>query len=367
MTTAAPIHNIILMANDIGEVGGVQRVVHTLAQGFARRGYPVLLIGVNEPDTMHPYIDEPLYEMQHLYRARPDMTDEEHLETRAMGVKRLRTILTERVPGIVITTQLFSASHLDEAGRHGWRVISQYHDSPTGEQGRRDARNLRRWTLDADVLLLLTEGDASAVRASGFNNARAMPNPLRTPPEDAAPLDAKVAMYAGRFSPQKSVDHLLRAWSLVHERHPDWELHVFGSGPDEDDLRQLCRELALDDCVRWFPAASDVDRELLQRSMFVLSSQHEGLPMVLLEALSCGVPCVSFRCSSGVEQLIQDGENGLLVEQNDDDALADAICRLISEPDLRHRLGSNARGSTQQYDTEKVLDAWQELFLEVLR
>ena len=146
---------------------------------------------------------------------------------------------------------------------------------------------------------------------------------------------------------------------LTNEDKANWK------GYNNIEENQI-NELGLNRCVFLDGFKSNMKEEYLDASLFVLSSRYEGFGMVLLEAMSCGVPAVSFDCPCGPKDLITDGENGYLVEDDDIEKLADRIVYLIRHPEKRKEMGTMAYKRSADYSEDKIMKQWMELFSEVL-
>lgn len=180
-----------------------------------------------------------------------------------------------------------------------------------------------------------------------------------------AKLKHKRVIAVGRYTYQKGFDLLVEAWRLVADKHPDWSLHVYGEG-NRAELEKRINEI---DLTKSFIANGRTDsiiEEYLESSIFVLSSRYEGFGMVLTEAMSCGVPPVSFACPSGPRDIITHGVDGLLVENGNIDHLAENICTLIENEDLRKVMGGNARESVKRFRKEVIMAEWKQLFEELM-
>ena len=191
--------------------------------------------------------------------------------------------------------------------------------------------------------------------------------PNATPFEvgDPAPLAAKRVVAAGRLVHQKGFERLVAAWAPIARSHPDWALDIYGEGPREGTLRQQIEDLGIGSSVTLRGLSDDIQGVLRDASAYAMSSRFEGLPMVLLEAMSQGVPPVSFDCPEGPRQLIDDGRTGLLVPADDIEGLSAALLRVIEDAGLRHRLGAGALESARQYGIGPVTDRWERLFEEL--
>lgn len=174
---------------------------------------------------------------------------------------------------------------------------------------------------------------------------------------------ARRAIAVGRLTYQKGYPRLVEAWQTVHRKYPDWELVVFGSGEDADALNDQIREKGLEKAIKMRPPTNKIEEEYLKSSIYVLSSHYEGLPMVLLEAMGCGVPAVAFTCKCGPRDVIDDGTDGILVPEGDVTGLAEGICRLIEDETLRRKMGKNAVWKVRdKFSEEKVMAQWDTLF-----
>jgi glycosyltransferase involved in cell wall biosynthesis len=193
-----------------------------------------------------------------------------------------------------------------------------------------------------------------------------IPNAVHSLDQEPSHYSNKVVLAAGRLFPQKGFDMLIPAWAKVTERHPDWQLRIFGTGERWQQLRDLIEEHHLYNHVFLMGHTQQLDDELAKASVYVLSSRFEGLPMVMIEAMAHALPVVSFDCPTGPADVITDGREGLLVPPKDVDGLADALCRLVEDRDLRARMGEAAVKTARDYAPEAVHPQWEILFSELL-
>lgn len=224
-------------------------------------------------------------------------------------------------------------------------------------RSRQDERYIRKY----DRFVVLTYEDKAYW--GNHPNIEVIYNAATFLPADRVALENKRVISVGRLTHQKGYDMLLDAWTLVHERHPDWRLTLVGGGEEEEQRRKQIVSLGLDTSVELLPPTPKIVQEYLNSSIYVLSSRYEGLPMVLLEAMSCGLPAVAFACKCGPRDIITDGKDGLLVEPDNTTKLAKAICRLIKNPDLRLRMGHEAALTVRtRFDEQRIMQQWSHLF-----
>ena len=165
---------------------------------------------------------------------------------------------------------------------------------------------------------------------------------------------------AGRLVPQKGFDVLLRAFARVDA--PDWDLVIFGEGPERARLEALRASLGLHDRVRLAGTSDVLADELARSSLFVLASRFEGFPNVLCEAMAVGLPVIATRCPAGPEEIVRDGVDGRLVGVDDVAGLARAMQELMTSPDTRARMSAASREVSERYGLARVVAEWDGVF-----
>jgi glycosyltransferase involved in cell wall biosynthesis len=270
--------------------------------------------------------------------------------------------------GVVIATRPNLAVAVARWAPEGVLRLAQEHIS---FQGRSPwvRKALQEVAGDLDAVLTLTEEDRELWRRSLAGTStlvEAIPNASPFDVGGPAPLESRTVIAAGRLSHQKGFDRLIPAFAKVAQKFPDWQLHIYGAGPDERALKRAVRANDLTGTVVLKGLVPGLEEAFRNASIYAMSSRFEGLPMVLLEAMSQGLPIVSFDCPEGPRQLVTDGVNGLLVPDGDVDALADALLRLIADPAERRRMGLAALDRAQGYTADAVVARWEALFERLL-
>ena len=173
---------------------------------------------------------------------------------------------------------------------------------------------------------------------------------------------------AGRLTEQKNFRLLIDAFAEICDRYPDYKLVIYGEGPLENDLIQHTKELKIDDRIEFPGYVDNLGDELEKSTMFVLSSNFEGMPNALMEAMALGLPCVSTDCPAGGSRfLINDGVNGLLIPVNDKAILADAMDRILSSEAVSQELSNEARKICEQLSYEKIYSKWETFLSTVMK
>jgi glycosyltransferase involved in cell wall biosynthesis len=198
-----------------------------------------------------------------------------------------------------------------------------------------------------------------------------IPNPVQIPRQQAAPAirnaQGRFRIVAlGRLESQKGFDRLLESFARLAPAHPDWDLVIFGEGPERKALESQVKKLGLDGRVLLPGITTDPAAELAVSHAMVFPSRYEGFPNALAEGLAAGLPAVGFTGVSGVEDLIADGKSGLLVDPaQEKSALADALKQLMESPDLRSEFGGCARREAKKWQLEIICDRWEALLTTV--
>lgn len=221
-----------------------------------------------------------------------------------------------------------------------------------------DERLVRRF----DKFVVLTEEDRGYWGA--LPNIEVIPNAaLFIAPAYATQTEKRV-IAVGRLDYQKGFDRLIEAWALVqqNEMFRDWCLDIFGQGEWREMLEQMICERGLQWTARINAPSKQIGEEYVGSSLIVLTSNYEGFGMVLVEAMSCGVPAIAFDCKCGPADIVQSGINGLLVPSGNISALADAMMELMQNSEMRKRMSLEARKVTETYSEERVMRRWVTLF-----
>lgn len=173
-------------------------------------------------------------------------------------------------------------------------------------------------------------------------------------------LDSKTVISAGRFSYEKGYDLLIQVFARIAQVHPEWKLKIFGAGAEERKLKQLIANLKAHNNIFLIPTSNSIKNEMMEASLYVVSSRHESFGMSIIEAMSVGLPCVSFSCS-GPKEIIRDRVDGILVNEGDLEGLERAILELIENKNLRLLFGENARANVRRYSMNAIGNKWVKL------
>ena len=221
-------------------------------------------------------------------------------------------------------------------------------------------RNLVYNLKQLDKFVVLTEEDRN--NWVELDNIEVIPDPLTFSPSSYSPLTERRVIAVGRYVYQKGFDLLIQSWSIVEKECPDWSLTIIGQG-NRLEYESLMDELHVDRsrCKLMGPTDTIQD-EYMKSSLLVMSSRFEGFGMVLVEAMSCGLPVVSFDCPCGPKDIIQDHVDGLLVEKGNVEKLAESIIWMIQHPEQRKAMADKAVENVQRFGIDQIAEKWKSLF-----
>jgi len=220
-----------------------------------------------------------------------------------------------------------------------------------------------------DAVTALTEGTADRYRELMGPGGRVVCIPNAAPDNDGgrrAQPGSRVIMAAGALTRRKGFDRLLRAWALLAPDHPDWSVEIFGDGVEHDALDANVQRLGLRRSVRLRGHSPKLMDELTRASLFAMTSRREGFPMVLLEAMSVGLPVVAYDCPTGPRDIVSDGVDGYVVPDGRTRLMAEALGRLMDDEDRRRHFGDEALEKVKHYDLAAIAGRWEELFGELV-
>lgn len=223
---------------------------------------------------------------------------------------------------------------------------------------RQDERIVRRF----DKFVVLTREDKGYWGA--LPNLEVIPNAALFMANQASACMDKRVIAVGRLDYQKGFDRLIEAWHLIQKtgKFAGWRLDIFGQGEWQEWLRQMIQEKGLTETAHINRPTKEIGKEYAQSALLVMSSHYEGFPMVMIEAMACGLPVVAFDFLCGPKDIIRHGINGLLVKNGDIEGLAQAMMRLMGDEACRLQLSRQARKVTETYSEETVMAQWVSLF-----
>ena len=264
-------------------------------------------------------------------------------------VKRLK-------PDVTVLSWVIGAM-LATFGKHVGKTIFELHHSAATMKHAWLLRTLQRRT---DVVVTLTPEDAQFFTQA--QQVEVIPNFTTIGCNKQPDYDTKRCVALGRLVPAKDYPRMVRLWKEAIKEHQDWQLDIYGDGPESEHVRQCIEEAQMNDKILLHGNTNDVTKAYSEASIYMMTSHTEGFPMVLLEAMTIGLPVVAFDCPYGPRNIIQNGVNGLLIALNDDKAYVSALTLLMDNAERRRLMGEKAREMAQRFSCETIMQHWMDLF-----
>lgn len=343
--------------------GGAERQIILLSNEMARRGYDVHLVILSERKSPYP-IDEDV--IVH------DLSNIEH--GRFSVIERFlafRKELKKIRPDVTINFNLQGAYFSLLSGK---KVCGKILYSERGDPYDKEYSGLLGIVRDitcrkVDALVFQSEG-AKAFFSIGKNQKSIIIHNSVTVDQEKYPLpsvrDNRIVT-VGRLHPQKNPMLLVDAFVKIASRYPDIELDFYGDGVLHDELQARINSKGLSQSVHLKPSRKDIFSCIRTARIFVLTSDYEGMPNALMEAMALGLPCISTDCRpGGARALIDDGVNGIIVPVRDPDSLAQKISYLLDNPDVAEKMGKEARHLGETHTVQSVFDRWDRFLKEVV-
>ena len=374
-------YKIVFCTPALYSAGGVERMISVKASYFAEQyGYNITVI-VTEgkgSDCFFPISDkvniinyelgfEELWKMPFLKKVLVYILKQRQFK------KRLKADLKRLKPDFVVSTLRREINFLhkinDESLIIGELHVNRANYRNIGSESANIFQKLFSYLWLQSLINNLQKLDKMVVLTNWalkdwpeLNNVVKISDALPFKIDSRSKLISKRIISIGRYAYDKGNDLLLQVWSIIEKKYPEWSLYIYGNGNKEPYKHQLI-DLGIDQQrCRLYGTTSNVKKEYLSSSVFVSPSRFEGFGMVLIEAMACGVPVVSFDCENGPRSIITDGENGFLIPPFDIQTFADKIILLMENVELRQQMGDNAQKTAFQYDIDKIGLKWKQLF-----
>lgn len=298
-----------------------------------------------------------------------------YLRKRKEHKRKLTALLLKEKPDIVVSLYPSESSFIPDIKDGSKKVLELHYCKffrlQYGRKGllgwidklrtRQDEQIVRRF----DKFVVLTNEDRGYW--GNLPNIEVIPNAAMHVSDTYSDVMNKRVIAVGRLDYQKGFDRLIQAWQLVQHtgKFTDWKLDIFGQGEWQEMLQQMIDKAELQNTVCLNRPTKQIGEEYVKSDMLVMSSNYEGFPMVMIEAMACGLPVVSFDYKCGPKDIIQSGINGLLVPNGDIQALADAMMKVMEDEAYRKMLSLNARKVVDTYSEQAVMSQWIRLFTSI--
>lgn len=352
-------------------MGGAERVISSLANNFVERGAVVSIMVTDSLPSGYPLDKRVRFINQNASTSSSGMINA--IKNNLRRVILTRKYLQEIQPDLVICFGINNLTMIILArSSRNMRTIGSERSNPyLASEGRFWKLMKRIVSPCADGYIFSTEGAQKYYPKWTQKKSVIIPNGIFADslPEHVPPLrqrNGKQICAVGRLDPVKGFDSLIHAFARFHENYPEYTLHIYGEGRERANLTALIHKLDLESSVILEGYCADIPGKLCESIIFCFSSLYEGMPNALIEAMACGLPCVSARCDFGPTELIIDGENGLLVPVGDVEAMSKAMERIAADSALANKLSKNALKIRETHSRERISELFYNYITSIM-
>lgn len=342
--------------------GGAQRVMVILANHFSIKGFDVSLITLNEHKGQSYELNKSINRIKlhggifknHKIRSLANLIQYYSISNNRPDVLISFIHLTNLLA--IITAKIF-----------GIKIIVSEHNSHLQIPKPKYLTNFTRNLVyrKADFLTVLTAFDINFYKKRKIK-VMVMPNPCTFPVlKDNEHIRNKTILAVGSLNRyhHKGFDNLIRLIKPILNKNSDWKLQIVGGGnKGKKYLSKIVTEEGIKDRVEFIGFTNKVSKYMKEAAIFILPSRFEGLPMVLLEAMSQGMACIAYNCKTGPSDILEHMSNGFLIEDQNTNAMQEGLMTLIENKNLRKKLGDNGLNSLEKFSIENIANKWEELF-----
>lgn len=373
--------NIVYCIHSTYNSGGMERVLANKVNWLANHGYDITILTTEQKgrppfyhyDNRIKHIDFGINYWDNT--SRPLLLKIPYYFFNKWKHRRLLTqFLMREKADIVISMFAHDMAHLTKI-KDGSKKILEYHFTKqrmlqmkrSGLRGLIDTATFNKVNQsirEYDKFIVLTDADK---RNWGGDSTITIPNAATFKSYKTALLTKKKALAVGRLAYEKGFDRLIDIWELFHKSHPEWTLEIIGNGGLKSELENRIKAKGLQDSICLSGTSLDIQNKYNESSVLLMTSRHEGLGMVLIEAQACGVPVIAYDVPCGPTEIIHDGEDGFLIKDGDIDDFVKKLSLVATNENLRHKMGNAAYLNAQRYSEDAIMAQWEDLFHELTK
>ena len=380
---------LLYILGNIINRAGVERIMTQKINYLAEAGYGISLLTTDQNNQPLSFLISPKVNYIAVNAPIPSRTDYPFYKwlflfykARSVFSKTLSRVIKENRPDIIICTT-YSFDVLDSLAKishknHTKLVIESHvhrtnvfmeprlaYNPLLSKFGKIHDQYILNYVKKAAKLVCLTYEDMLSWKRLHVNNVCVIPNMITINPPKAIDYSSKRVIAVGRYSHQKGFDMLIKAWGILSKRHTDWHLYIFGN-EDRTAYEYMTKNEECQETCHCMSVSEEIASEYGKSSIFVMSSRYEGMPLVLIEAMSSGLACVSFNCPNGPSDIINNGIDGFLAKNGDIHDLVAKMDHLMSDESLRSKIGITARKNIERYSPQAVMQQNISLYNSIL-
>ena len=343
--------------------GGAERVISNLANYFIKKYEVSILINNNNSQSYEINNKVKIFELDSKYIKNP-------LTRNIKRIKNAKRIINEDQPDVIVSFMPWpSYKVLFLKKKLNCKIIVSDRNDPNREYKNVFERIImKRLYPKADYFVFQTSDQKEYFCKEIQDKSIVIPNPLKESfLEEKNIKKSNTIISVGRLVEQKNHKLTIEAFKEVSEEFPEYKLKIFGTGELESSLQECINNLGMNDKIELCGVSDDIQTELLKAKVFVMSSDYEGMPNALMEAMACGLACISTNCPcGGPKELITDNKNGLLFEVGNKKMLVDKLRLVLKNEKIKKQLGDNAKKIRSNLNPQKINEKWEKCINEVI-
>lgn len=363
---------ILYLIDQVYLHGGIEKVLSQKANYLSDKlGFEVIIVTSNQNDNLPCYNFSNKIRFHDLninYIQGKSYFHPQNLYKQFLHYKKLKKIIIEKNPDIIISSSYTPDTFFIPFICNKIPKIKEYHVTKFFNNGKKIKTKLINTMFSFinskyDKVVILNEDEK---KYYNNENTETIPNPTEID-EKKCNLNTKKIIAAGRITDQKNFEHFVYIWKKIPQEFKDWEVHIYGENfhKNKENIEKLILENNLENNIFFKGTVSNLKLVFLDYSIFAMTSKYETFPMVLLEALSVGLPIVSYNCPTGPNRIISNNEDGFLVDYLNVDDFSIKISKLMSDEKLRLKFGEKAKLNAEKFQIDKIMSKWVSLFNEL--
>ena len=358
------LQHIVILCSRLDLPGGIERAVVNTASLFVTKGHSVTLLILDEVSNLFYPVDPLVKIIQQPLSF--GITPEGNIITRKIkllsDVLKLRKLVKQLQPDIIIATEYpFAVAAVLSGAKKQSKVVSWEHHHFYELKKNIFWNEIFNLTYPRLYAVVCLNEDEKSLFGTANTNPVVIPNFIQ--PATKADLTNKLLLTIGRLTSIKGTVLLLQTAKSVLLQHPNWQWKLIGDGDMKEQVLSFIEQENLQHrLILQAPIEHTILPEYQNAAIYVMTSRNECFPMTLLEAMSVGLPCISFDCETGPRHIINNYEDGLLIEKENTGKLAAAISSLISNEEERKKMGEKAFQNIQRFSPETIYRLWEQLF-----
>ena len=356
---------LLYLTPKINSEGGLERVMCLKANYLIKNfNYDISIVTQNNGNS------NPFYPLEKEIKLFDIDLSGNRLQFFLKYIKEIKNIIASENPDTIVIVDSIYKAYLVSFIAKNKRIIYECHNSIYVQQSPKKFPFIFNWIPKLNLWF-------NRFGASKFNefivetpesteewkveDSIVIPNPLWFSTDKVADLSQKKVIAVGRHAYEKGFDRLLEIWKKVIVKHPEWNLTIYGKSNPDFDIVAMAKKLNIDKNITFCEPVKNINEKYLEASIYLMTSRFEGFGMVLIEAMASGLPCIAYDCPCGPRSIIENNQNGFLIEDRNEFQFIQKLEYLIENENLRIDMGNKAKISVNKYQIEAIMEQWNSI------